>query len=124
MGTPTVEVNEDHLRVRLDRMASVTTLTGDIVVPYSSLASVDVVPPEWPPWFPAWRVGTHLHKVVAKGRFGASWSGPKRFLWFDRKTARVLRLRLADHPAFSEIQLDVPDAEQVRERIETRRAKR
>lgn len=125
MGTPKVEVNEDHLRIRLDRIASITTLTGDVVVPYSSIASVEVGPPEWPPFFPAWRVGVHMPPAfVAKGRFASSFRGPRRFLWLERRTTRVLRLRLAGHPQFSEVQLDVPDAEALRERIESRRGKR
>lgn len=124
MGTPTLELNEDHLRVKLDRMASVTTLTGDVVVPYSTLATVDVVAPEWPPFLPPWRVGLHLPGVVAKGRFAAGFRGPQRLLWFDRNARRVLRLRLAGHPQFGEIALDVPDAESLRERIESRRSKR
>lgn len=124
MGVPTFELNEDHLRVKLDAMGSVTALTGDLVIPYSTIASVDVVPPEWPPWFPAFRVGMHVHKVVAKGRFGPAWTGPKKFLWFDRKSARVLRIRLAGHASLSEVQVDVPDAEALQARIEARRGKR
>lgn len=124
MGTPTLELNEDHLRVRLDRAASITMLTGDVVVPYSTLASVDVVAPEWPPFLPRWRVGLHLPGIVARGRFGASFRGPRRLLWFDRTTTRVLRLRLAGHPQLSEVAIDVPNAEEMRARIEGRRGKR
>lgn len=124
MGTPTLELNEDHVRVRLDRMASVTALTGGVVIPYSTLASVDVVRPEWPPFLPAWRVGLHVPGVVARGRFRASFRGPQRFLWFDRRTARVLRLRLAGHPDYAEVSLDLPDAEETAMRIEARRGKR
>lgn len=124
MGTPTVTLFDDHLRVNLDRVASITTLSGDIVVPYSTITSVDVVAPEWPPFFPPWRVGLHMPGFTAKGTFGRSFRGPRRFLWFERKTQRVLRLRLADHPRFEEISLDVPNAELLRGDVETRRAKR
>ena len=120
MASPTVELHDDHLRVKLDTMASVTALTGDLVVPYSTVAAVDVAPPEWPPFLPAWRVGLHLPNVVARGRFRASWRGPQRFLWFDRKTTRALRLRLEGHPAYAEIALDVPDAETLRDAVAAR----
>lgn len=120
MGTPVVELQDDHLRVRLDAVASVTALSGDLVVPYSTVESVDVVAPEWPSAFPAWRVGLHLPGVVAKGRFASSWRGPRRFLWLDRRTRRVLRLRLRGHPQLGEVALDVPDAEALADSLRTR----
>lgn len=124
MGTPTVDLQDDHLRVTLDPMASIITVSGDLVVPYSTVESVEVVPPEWPPFFPPWRVGTHMPGFVAKGRFGRSFRGPRRFLWLERGTTRVLRLRLQGHPIYEEVALDVPDAEALRDAIEARRAKR
>ena len=124
MAAPVVTLHEDHLHVKLDRMASIAALSGDLVVPYSQVAAVDVVAPEWPPAFPLWRVGTYLPRLVAKGRFRASWRGPQRFLWLDRTTSRVLRLQLQGHPSYAEVALDVPDAERLRDAIEARRAKR
>jgi hypothetical protein len=124
MGTPTLALHDDHLRVKLDRTASIATLSGDILVPYTTIASVDVVAPEWPPFFPPWRVGIHMPGFVARGTFGRSFRGRRRFLWFDRKTRRVLRLRLEGHARFEEISLDLPDAERMRDEIDARRAKR
>ena len=124
MAAPVMTLHEDHLHLRLDRMASVLTVSGDLVVPYSTIESVDVVPPEWPPAFTPWRVGTHFPGLVAKGRFGRSFRGPRRFLWLERGTTRVLRLRLRGHPTYEEIALDVPDAEPLREALEARRGKR
>lgn len=124
MGTPTIDLLDDHVRVKLDRMASVATWSGDLTVPYSTIREVDVVAPEWPPFLPLWRVGVHLPNVVAKGRFRSSFRGPSRFLWIDRKTERVLRLRLEGHPQISEVSLDLPDAEALRDEIAKRTGKR
>jgi hypothetical protein len=124
MGTPVVTLHADHLHVKLDKAASIQTLSGDIVVPYSTVRAVDVAPPTWPPPFTLWRVGTHMPGVVARGRFGDSWRGLRRFLWIDRRTTRALRLRLEGHPQYQEIVLDVRDAEDLREGIEARRGKR
>lgn len=124
MGTPTVEMHDDHLRVTLDPMASVVTLSGDIVVPYSTLDAVEVVPPAWPPPFTPWRVGVHVPGWVAKGRFGRSFRGPRRFLWMERGTTRVLRLGLRGHPVYEEVSLDLPDAEALRDAIAGRMPKR
>ena len=124
MAAPTLDLRDDHLRVTLDTMASVMAVSGDLVIPYSSIQSVDVVAPEWPPAFTPWRVGTHFPGLVAKGRFGRGFRGLRRFLWLERGTTRVLRLRLQGHPVYEEISLDVPDAEGLRAAIEARLAKR
>lgn len=120
MGTPLVDLLDDHVRVKLDRMASIATLSGDLTIPYSTVREVDVVAPEWPPFLPLWRVGVHVPGVVAKGRFRSSFREPTRFLWLDRKSQRVLRMRLDGHPQLSEVALDVPDAESLRDQIAKR----
>lgn len=116
-----IEYRSDHVQLRMVGPAALSSLRRVIVVPYSSIALVDVEPPRWPPIL-ANRIGTHMPGVIVSGTFMSWRFGHKRFLHFDRNTRRVLTLRLAGHPTFEEVSVEVRDAEAAKKELDARRA--
>lgn len=109
-----LEYKSDHLLVRLVGRSVLTSLRRTLVIPYSDIVRVEVEAPRWPSMVKEWRIGTHFPSVVAHGLF-STWNGKhKRFVHFDRDTARVLTLRLEGHPDLHEVSVEVrdPDAAQ------------
>lgn len=120
MADPVYELNADHLRVKLDPASRILGVAGSFVVPYSTVAQAEVVEPKVPGIFDQWLHGLHLPGKVARGRF-IGWKGRRRFLWFDAKTTRALRLELRGHPAYDEVLVDIPDPDAALKRIEAAR---
>lgn len=120
MVGPTYEFHHDHLLVKLDPRASVVGIAGSFLVPYSTVASAEIVEPEIPGLFDQWLHGLHVPGRVARGRF-IDWRGKRRFLWIDTRTPRALRLTLRGHPAYDELLIDVPDPESSLQRVEDAR---
>lgn len=115
-----LEYRSDHLLIRLVGPAALTSLRRAVVVPYSDIDRVDVEPPRWPPAFSN-RIGTHLPGYIASGTFMTWKFEHRRFLHFDRKTSRVLTIRLKGHPAFEEISVDARDPDAAKKELETHR---
>lgn len=106
-----LDYKSDHLVVRLVGSSVLSTLRRSVVVPYSDIRGAEVEAPRWPSLVKEWRIGTHMPGYIAHGTF-VTWIGAhRRFVHFDRKTERVLTIRLAGHPDFEEISVEVRDPE-------------
>ena len=115
-----LEYKSDHLLVRLVGNSVISALRRTIVVPYSDIRGVEVEAPRWPSLLKEWRLGTHLPGVLAHGLF-ATWTGKhRRFLHFEKRTARVLTLRLEGHPDFEEVSVEVRDPDAARKELSAR----
>lgn len=115
-----LDYKSDHLVVRLVGRSVLTTVRRNVVVPYSDIRRVDVESPRWPSMFKEWRIGTHIPNVIAHGLF-VTWNGAqKRFLHFERDTARVLTIHLDGHPDFTEISVEVREPEAAQKELAAR----
>lgn len=124
MSKPAVEVLNDHLKISFHGVDVAIGLVRSIVVPFSTIASADVAPPTWPKLTEAFGAGLRAPPLVLKGSIGKMLGPWDRFYWQDRRTDRVLRLRLVGHPRYQEINLDVEDPDALLERIEVQRGKK
>lgn len=115
-----LEYYSDHLLVRLVGPTAIAALRRAIIVPYSDIREVQVESPRWPPVLSN-RIGYHLPGVGVTGTFMSWRFDEKRFLHFDRKTQRVLTLRLKGHPTFEEISVEVRDPDAAKKELESRR---
>lgn len=109
-----LDYKSDHLVVRLVGSSVLTSARRSVVIPYSAITAVEVEAPRWPSLVKEWRLGTHMPGLIAHGLFQTWDAKQKRFLHFERKTARVLTIKLAGHPDFTEVSVEVrePDAAQ------------
>lgn len=120
MAAPTYEFHHDHLLVKLDPRASIVGFAGSVLVPYSTVATAEIVEPKIPGIFDQWLHGLHVPGRIAHGRF-IDWKGKRRFLWIEGKTPRALRLTLRGHPSYDELLIDVPEPDAALKRIEDAR---
>lgn len=115
-----LEYKSDHLLVRLVGSSVLTAARRTIVVPYSDILAAGVDAPRWPSMVKEWRIGTHMPGYIAHGYF-ATWNGKhRRFLHYDRRTTRVLTLRLEGHPDFDEISVEVRDPDAAQKELSAR----
>ncbi|HVM45731.1 MAG TPA: hypothetical protein VM582_07320 [Candidatus Thermoplasmatota archaeon] len=118
-----LDYKSDHLVVRLVGSSVLTAMRRNVVVPFSDITRVEVEAPQWPSLVKEWRVGTHLPGVIAHGLF-STWDGTrKRFLHYNKGTARVLTLHLEGHPDFHEISVEVRDPDAAQKEIAGRTAR-
>lgn len=118
-----LDYKSDHLVVRLVGSSVLTSARRSVVIPYSDIIAADVEAPQWPSLVKEWRIGTHVPGLVAHGYF-QTWDGKqKRFLHFDRKTSRVLTIKLAGHPDFTEVSVEVRDPEAAQKELLNRNAR-
>jgi hypothetical protein len=107
MAKPTVEAHADHAIVRFSRTDKVLGVTGDIVIPYSTIERAEVGAPEWPSWRHAFGMGLRAPRLIVKGRIGKLLGPFDRFYWQDRGTTQTLKLWLHGHPKLREVHLDL-----------------
>lgn len=118
--SPHIQLAQDHLTVQFEGLGAAAHMRRSIVIPFSTMTRVDVGAPEWPPLVRAWRVGTHLPGITARGTF-VGWQGRRTFYSIDRRTKEALTMHLREHPDFDEVTLDVPDPRGTLQRIEEHR---
>lgn len=108
MTHPRLAFGADHLLVELPGAEGVLSAKRHLILPYSTIDRAALEAPHWPALLDV-KLGTALPGYVAKGSFRRGEE--RRFLHFDRGAGEVLTLRLAGHPEFDEVELDVDDPE-------------
>lgn len=119
MRDPRVEIRSDHLLLHLEGPAATLAPHRDVVVPFSDIVQARAEPPRWPTAAGQWQIAAYVPRVVAVGDFH-QWDGKRRLLAFDRKTRETLTLKLAGHPSFDEISVQVEGARALAEKLEQR----
>jgi len=102
---PVVELRDDHVLIRLEGGDALAALRRQIVVPYSTIMSVEAARPEWPALWTTVGLGLRAPPLVLKGTT-RPWSKRQAFWFQDKGTKRVGRFHLDGH-AFATIHLDV-----------------
>ena len=118
-----LDYKSDHLVVRLVGRSVLTALRRNVVIPYSDVKDARIEAPRWPSVVKEWRVGTHFPRLIAHGLFSTWDMKTKRFLHFEKDTARVLTIVLEGHPDFQEVSVGVRDPEAAQKEILSRTAR-
>lgn len=117
MKPPRVELQKDHLVVRLEGLAAVSSLRRTVLVPYSTIENAEVGEPRWPRAREQARwLGTLVPGRLAQGSF-VQRGGQRRFVDLERDASQALTIRLSGHPEYDEITLALPDAGEVLQEI-------